>query len=151
MVWYGIVWYGMVWHGWYGMVWYGWYGMVWYGMVWYGMVWCGMVWLVWYGMVGMVWYGMETERVGSVAVHCILYLHIPIPTLFTQVNWHPVFWGFSLQFYFACLILRTQWGHDAFEWLGDRVTEFLAYSDEGAEFVFGQTFRVHFFAFSVSV
>nr|KAG5693766.1 hypothetical protein BaRGS_032450 [Batillaria attramentaria] len=66
-----------------------------------------------------------------------------------RVNWHPVFWGFSLQFYFAVIILKTRWGFDAFEWLGDRVTEFLAYSDEGAMFVFGDNFRVHFFAFAI--
>ena len=65
------------------------------------------------------------------------------------MNWHPVFWGFCLQFYFAVIILKTRWGYDAFKWLGDRVTEFLAYSDEGAAFLFGDNFRVHFFAFAV--
>ena len=66
-----------------------------------------------------------------------------------QVDWHPVFWGFSLQFYFAVVILKTRWGYEAFKWLGDRVTEFLSYSDEGAAFLFGSDFRVHFFAFAV--
>lgn len=83
-----------------------------------------------------------------------------------QVDWHPVFWGFSLQFYFACLILKTDEGYDAFKWLGDRVTEFLAYSDAGAAFVFsdyakivpldGSTpieflgvYSIHFFAFKL--
>ncbi|KAL8570397.1 hypothetical protein ACOMHN_035815 [Nucella lapillus] len=65
-----------------------------------------------------------------------------------RVNWHPVFWGFSLQFYFAAIILKTQWGYEAFRWLGDRVTEFLSYADEGASFVFGNDFRIHFFAFA---
>jgi len=54
-----------------------------------------------------------------------------------MVDWHPVFWGFSVQFYFAVIILKTQWGYDTFDWLGARVTEFLAYSDAGAKFVFG--------------
>ncbi|GFR93530.1 sodium/nucleoside cotransporter [Elysia marginata] len=83
-----------------------------------------------------------------------------------QVNWHPVFWGFSLQFYFACLILKTDAGFDAFKWLGDRVTEFLAYSDAGAAFVFSDyakivpldgskpieflgVYSIHFFAFKL--
>jgi hypothetical protein len=26
-----------------------------------------------------------------------------------QVDWHPVFWGFSLQFIFALITLKTQW------------------------------------------
>ncbi|XP_076461138.1 putative transporter HI_0519 [Babylonia areolata] len=66
-----------------------------------------------------------------------------------RVNWHPVFWGFSLQFYFAAIILKTQWGYEAFKWLGDRVTEFLTYANEGAAFVFGADFRIHFFAFAL--
>lgn len=66
-----------------------------------------------------------------------------------RVNWHPVFWGFSIQFFFAVIILRTREGYEAFKWLGDRVTEFLAYSDAGASFVFGSEFRMHFFAFAI--
>ncbi|KAL8573265.1 hypothetical protein ACOMHN_006676 [Nucella lapillus] len=66
-----------------------------------------------------------------------------------RVNWHPVFWGFSLQFYFACIILRTQEGYNTFKWLGDQISGFLANANEGAEFVFGENFRVHFFAFAV--
>ncbi|XP_076472620.1 solute carrier family 28 member 3-like isoform X3 [Babylonia areolata] len=66
-----------------------------------------------------------------------------------RVNWHPVFWGFSLQFYFACIILRTKGGYQAFKWLGEQVTTFIAYSEEGAAFVFGTNFRVHFFAFAI--
>lgn len=66
-----------------------------------------------------------------------------------KVDWHPVFWGFSLQFFFAVMILKTRWGYDSFSWLGDRVTEFLAYTDEGAIFVFGTDYKMHYFAFAV--
>ncbi|KAK7479261.1 hypothetical protein BaRGS_00029509 [Batillaria attramentaria] len=66
-----------------------------------------------------------------------------------RVNWHPVFWGFSLQFYFAVIILRTQWGFQAFSWLGSRVSEFIDYAAAGAVFVFGESYNDHFFAFSV--
>ncbi|XP_063422699.1 solute carrier family 28 member 3-like [Mytilus trossulus] len=66
-----------------------------------------------------------------------------------QVDWHPVFWGLALQFIFALITLETQWGYDAFKWVGDRVTEFLVYSDVGAEFVFGTVFAEHLFAFKV--
>lgn len=66
-----------------------------------------------------------------------------------KVNWHPVFWGISLQFYFAVIILRTEWGFNAFKWLGDRMSEFLQHSQEGAVFVFGDKFSVHFFAFAI--
>lgn len=66
-----------------------------------------------------------------------------------QVNWRPVFWGLALQFYFALAILRWDPGYRAFRWLGDRVSEFLAYTDEGSKFVFGLGYEEHFFAFKV--
>ena len=71
--------------------------------------------------------------------------------VFAKVNWQPVFGGVIIQFYFALIILRWDLGYEAFKWLGDRITEFLAYSDEGAKFVFGADFQKHFFAFKVSI
>lgn len=71
--------------------------------------------------------------------------------VFAKVNWQPVFGGVIIQFYFALIILRWDLGYQAFKWLGDRITEFLAYSDEGAKFVFGADFQKHFFAFKVSI
>nr|XP_022310861.1 solute carrier family 28 member 3-like isoform X1 [Crassostrea virginica]XP_022310862.1 solute carrier family 28 member 3-like isoform X1 [Crassostrea virginica]XP_022310863.1 solute carrier family 28 member 3-like isoform X1 [Crassostrea virginica] len=66
-----------------------------------------------------------------------------------RVNWQPVFWGLILQFYFAIAILRWDPGYQAFRWLGDRVSEFLLYTDKGSEFVFGEKYTDHFFAFKV--
>ncbi|XP_071158639.1 solute carrier family 28 member 3-like [Mytilus galloprovincialis] len=66
-----------------------------------------------------------------------------------RVNWQPVFWGIMLQFIFALIILRWGIGYEIFQWLGDRVLEFLQYSDEGAIFVFGDKFTDHFFAMKV--
>ncbi|XP_021376259.1 solute carrier family 28 member 3-like [Mizuhopecten yessoensis] len=66
-----------------------------------------------------------------------------------QIKWRPVFWGLVIQFFFALLILRWPFGYQAFLWLGDRVSEFLAYSDKGAIFVFGDKYTDHFFAFKV--
>ena len=51
----------------------------------------------------------------------------------------------------AIIILRTSWGYDTFEWLGDRIEEFLAYTDAGSEFVFGEGFEEHYFAFKVTI
>lgn len=67
----------------------------------------------------------------------------------TKVNWHTVFWGIAMQYVFALLILRTQWGYEMFKWLGDRVTEFLEHTMAGVLFVFGDTYYQHFFAFKV--
>ena len=65
------------------------------------------------------------------------------------MNWRPVVWGMGLQFIFALFILRWDAGYEAFAWLGDRVSEFLAYTNAGAEFVFGENFTDHYFAFAV--
>lgn len=63
-----------------------------------------------------------------------------------------MFWGFALQYIFALVILRTSWGYQAFQWLGDRVTEFLNYSNAGATFLFGDILVTTYslFAFRVS-
>lgn len=66
-----------------------------------------------------------------------------------KVKWHPVFWGIALQYILALIILRWEFGYNVFKYLGDRVTEFLAYSDDGALFMFGSPLEVHFFAFKV--
>ena len=58
-------------------------------------------------------------------------------------------WGLGLQLLFAVLILRWDGGYQAFAWLGNRISEFLAFSDEGAKFVFGEVYEEHFFAFKV--
>ena len=52
-----------------------------------------------------------------------------------------VLWGLGLQFGFALLLLRTAWGQAAFGWLRGAVTQLLAFTDPGAEFVFGPLFR----------
>ena len=66
-----------------------------------------------------------------------------------QVKWQPVLCGIGLQFIFALIVLRWSAGYAAFKWLGDRVSEFLAYTDAGSEFVFGASYRDHLFAFQV--
>ncbi len=54
-----------------------------------------------------------------------------------------------MEFAFALVILKTPWGLNAFKSLGDIVSQFLAFSDVGAKFVFGDNFKDHFFAFQV--
>ncbi|MBD2496610.1 NupC/NupG family nucleoside CNT transporter [Nostoc sp. FACHB-280] len=65
------------------------------------------------------------------------------------VRWRTVAWGLGLEFIFALLILKTPWGLNIFKSLGDIVSNFLAFSDVGAKFVFGENFKDHFFAFQV--
>ncbi|RUS69981.1 hypothetical protein EGW08_022260, partial [Elysia chlorotica] len=59
----------------------------------------------------------------------------------SRVNWHPVFWGFMLQFVMAIITLRTRPGYQAFKWIGDLVESFVRLSDKGSNFVLGASFR----------
>ena len=82
-----------------------------------------------------------------------LFVFVGISYLFSvnrkAVRWHPVLWGIALQLIFAVLILKTTPGFVVFEFLGNCVTQFLNFSDQGAKFVFGETFQDHFIAFKV--
>lgn len=55
------------------------------------------------------------------------------------IRWQPVLWGIALQISLAVLILRTPLGLRIFQMLGEGVTQFLAFSDVGASFLFGET------------
>jgi pyrimidine nucleoside transport protein len=85
---------------------------------------------------------------GSGIIIYVLLLFI-FSTNPAKVKWRPVLWGMGLQFIFALFILRWDRGYKAFEWLGDRVSEFLAHSNAGAAFVFGDDYAHHYFAFVV--
>jgi CNT family concentrative nucleoside transporter len=65
------------------------------------------------------------------------------------IRWRTIAWGLGLEFTFALLILKTPGGLAVFKTLGDVVSNFLAFSDVGAKFVFGDNFKDHFFAFQV--
>jgi len=52
-----------------------------------------------------------------------------------------VLWGLGLQIALALLLLRTAGGRACFGWLRGAVTQLLAFTDPGAEFVFGPLFR----------
>jgi len=52
-----------------------------------------------------------------------------------------VFWGLGLQLFLAVVLLRTEWGQAAFRGLRGVVVQLLAFTDPGAEFIFGPLFR----------
>jgi CNT family concentrative nucleoside transporter len=53
------------------------------------------------------------------------------------VNWSTIAWGFGLQVVLAILVLKVDAVYWAFERIGEVVKSFIGFSDEGAEFVFG--------------
>ncbi|MBD2194243.1 MULTISPECIES: NupC/NupG family nucleoside CNT transporter [Calothrix] len=67
----------------------------------------------------------------------------------SAIRWRTIAWGLGLEFTFALLILKTPGGLTVFKTLGDVVSNFLAFSDVGAKFVFGENFKDHLFAFQV--
>ena len=65
------------------------------------------------------------------------------------VRWRTVAWGLGWEFILAIVILKTAWGLHLFKSLGNIVGNFLAFSDVGAKFVFGENFKDHLFAFQI--
>lgn len=54
------------------------------------------------------------------------------------IQWRVVAWGIALQVVFALFILRTRLGFAIFNKIGQGVAALLAFSNEGAKFVFGR-------------
>ncbi|XP_016006995.2 sodium/nucleoside cotransporter 1 isoform X2 [Rousettus aegyptiacus] len=65
------------------------------------------------------------------------------------VSWRVVSWGLGLQFVLGFLVIRTEPGFIAFQWLGDQIQIFLSYTEAGSSFVFGDTLVKDVFAFQV--
>lgn len=67
-----------------------------------------------------------------------------------QVNWRLVAAGLGLQVLLAVLVLKTAPGQAGMRLANRAVTKLVEMSDAGAELVFGENFRDHWVAFSVS-
>ncbi|CAG5131684.1 unnamed protein product [Candidula unifasciata] len=83
--------------------------------------------------------------IAVIIIICLLLSKKP-----SKINWHPVFWGFVIQFVFAILTLRTSFGYSAFKWVGDLVQTLLGFSDAGSEFVLGKNFKSMGLLFSIA-
>ncbi len=67
----------------------------------------------------------------------------------SRVDLRLVVVGVSLQLVFGILVLKTAPGEWLFSQLNTLFTAILGFTDTGAEFIFGETFGDHFFAFKV--
>ncbi|XP_072478994.1 sodium/nucleoside cotransporter 2-like [Notamacropus eugenii] len=65
------------------------------------------------------------------------------------VSWRTVFWGLMLDFALGILVIRTDPGFAAFQWLGQQVQVFISYTVAGSSFVFGNVLISDVFAFQV--
>ncbi|XP_014651026.1 PREDICTED: solute carrier family 28 member 3-like [Ceratotherium simum simum] len=117
--------------------------------------WFWLKWVIWSSLVlgFILWLTFDTAKLGQQQLVSFggLLTYVILLFLFskhpTKVNWRPVFWGIGLQFLLGLLILKTNPGFMAFQWLAEQVKTFLEYTDAGAAFVFGENYADHFFVF----
>uniref|UniRef100_A0A915LV51 Concentrative nucleoside transporter N-terminal domain-containing protein n=1 Tax=Meloidogyne javanica TaxID=6303 RepID=A0A915LV51_MELJA len=55
----------------------------------------------------------------------------------SKIVWHPVIFGFFLQFAVGLCILRWEWGSTVFNKFADSVLVFLEFTHNGTDFVYG--------------
>ena len=67
----------------------------------------------------------------------ILALAYALSTNRRAISLRIVGWGLALQVLFALIVLKTEAGIQAFQWLGNKIQDLLHYSVEGSRFVFG--------------
>jgi CNT family concentrative nucleoside transporter len=67
----------------------------------------------------------------------ILALAYAMSTNRRAISLRIVGWGLGLQILFALIVLKTEAGIQAFQWLGNKIQDLLHYSVEGSRFVFG--------------
>jgi len=79
--------------------------------------------------------GRFTGVLGILAVLLAAYLG---STNRKQIRWRTIAWGIGLQFTFAFLVLRFNYGQQAMTWAGGVVTNMLAATFSGTQVLFGQ-------------
>jgi CNT family concentrative nucleoside transporter len=72
--------------------------------------------------------------IGLVGILGLAYL---LSTNRKAISLRIVGWGLGLQVLFALIVLKTDTGIRAFQWLGQKIQDLLHYSVEGSRFVFG--------------
>jgi CNT family concentrative nucleoside transporter len=87
--------------------------------------------------------------IAIVGMFTMLFLAWAISVDRRNIPWRTVVTGTLFQLVFAVLILKTPWGRQFFLLASEYVTAFLDFSDAGSEFIFGEGFKEHFFAFKV--
>lgn len=69
-----------------------------------------------------------------------------------QIHWRPVIWGLCIQFILGIISIRWSVGRSIFQCIGDKIATFLAYSDAGSTFVYGNLLVDNgYFAFKVCI
>lgn len=90
-------------------------------------------------------YGLDATLGARFRAGCGVLFFFGVVALFSTnlraVNWRTVGWGFALQIALALLVLKVPAAYRVFETAGNVVKAFIGFSDQGAEFVFGNLAR----------
>ncbi|XP_072478472.1 sodium/nucleoside cotransporter 1-like [Notamacropus eugenii] len=115
------------------------------------------LWLKWglvaVALVGLVlWLVLDTARrpkqlISFAGISMFVIILFACSKHHFAVSWRTVFWGLMLQFVLGILVIRTDPGFAAFQWLGQQVQVFLSYTVAGSSFVFGDVLINDVFAF----
>ena len=92
---------------------------------------------------------MLERMTGILGIILLLLIAYGLSNNRKQINYRTVIWGFSLQFIFAFLILRTPIGKPFFGFFDQAITRLIGFLNEGANFLFGNNPLFETFAFRV--
>lgn len=109
-------------------------------MVWTGLLVATLVGLFLMAMLSSTGNSSRAQRLQSF-VGVLVFLAIAVATSrkWRNINLQTVAVGMFLQFVFALLVLRSDFGNNIFKWISSFVTNFLGFSHVGLEFLIGPT------------
>lgn len=80
----------------------------------------------------------EPERlISALGVVAFVFIGFVCSAHPAHIKWRHVFWGIGIEFVFGLIVLRWEVGRNVFQCIGDKVSAFLAFADEGSAFVYG--------------
>ena len=92
---------------------------------------------------------MLERLTGLVGIFVLLSSAFLLSNNKSKINLKTVGWGFALQFIFAFLILKTPIGKPFFGFFDKAITKLISFSNDGANFLFGDNPIFESFAFTV--
>ena len=92
---------------------------------------------------------MFERLIGLLGIFVLLAMAFLLSNNRSKINYRTVGWGFGLQFIFAFLILKTPIGKPFFGFFDKVITKLIGFSNNGANFLFGDNPIFNSFAFRV--
>ena len=92
---------------------------------------------------------MFERLIGLIGIFILLMTAFLLSNNKSKINYRTVGWGFGLQFIFAFLILKTPIGKPFFGFFDKAITKLISFSNDGANFLFGDNPIFESFAFRV--